>query len=294
MYADKRSYRQIESTRPIWYALVANLAVMAVKSIGALYTGSGTLLAEALHSLADTGNQALLLYGLHRAKAQPSFDHPFGHGRDVYFWSFVLALLLFSLGGLLSIYGGIQKFSDHAGVRNPWIAIGIIGFALAAQGLSLRVALAQANRSRRGRSMLQWFRETRRSDLLVIVTEDSAALVGLIIALAALGATVLFDDPLYDAIGSIAIGTLLVIVALALAAEIKSLLVGESASPRTRLAIRRILEECPEVLAVRSLAPPATGAGCDRARAGCASSAVPGYARGGRCGLQERAATTNS
>lgn len=244
---------QGDSQRAIWYALGANLAVMTVKAIGALYTGSGALLAESLHSLADSGNQGLLLWGRHRAEAPPSSEHPLGHGREVYFWSFVVALMLFSMGGLFSIYEGVHKLSQHAGLRNGWVALGIIGFALVAEGISLRAALRQANRMRHGRSLWRWFRETRRSDLLVVVSEDAAALLGLVIALAAVVATVLSGNAVYDALGTIAIGALLVIVALGLGVEIKSLLVGESASPRMRRAIRAALDAQPEVRAVRSL-----------------------------------------
>ena len=244
---------QHHSKRPIWYALGANLAIMTVKALGAFYTGSGALLAEALHSLADTGNQGLLLWGLRRAQALPSSKHPLGHGREVYFWSFVVALMLFSMGGLVSIYEGIHKLTAHEGVRNPWIAVAIVGFALVAEGISLRAALHHANRLRGERSLWRWFRETRRSDLLVVVSEDSAALTGLVFALAALLATMLSGDPFYDALGSIGIGALLVLVALGLAIEIKSLLVGESASPRTRARIHEILSESPDVRAVRGL-----------------------------------------
>jgi cation diffusion facilitator family transporter len=244
---------QHESSRAIWYALGANLAVMAAKAAGGLYTGSGALLAESLHSLADSGNQALLLWGRHRAKAPPSPDHPLGHGREVYFWSFVVALLLFSIGGLVSIYEGLHKLTGHEGLRSPLIALSIIAFALVAEGVSMRTALARANQLRHGRSLWRWFRETRRSDLLVVLSEDSAALVGLGCALAAVVATMVSGNPTYDAVGSIAIGGLLVIVALTLAAEIKSLLVGESAAPEVRQRIREVLQGSSEVHAVESL-----------------------------------------
>jgi cation diffusion facilitator family transporter len=246
---------QQDSNRAIWYALGANLAVMAAKAAGAFYTGSGALLAESLHSLADSGNQILLLWGVRRSQAPPSPDHPLGHGREVYFWSFLVALMLFSMGGLLSIYEGVHKLAGHDGVRDPWIAIGIVVFALVAEAISLRAALRQSNRLRGRRSLWRWLRETRRSDLLVVVSEDSAALAGLAVALAALLATLLTSDPFYDALGSIAIGVLLVLVALGLSIEIKSLLVGESASPMTRATIREFLEGCPPVRAVRALVP---------------------------------------
>jgi cation diffusion facilitator family transporter len=242
-----------DTVRSIVWALGANVAIAVAKLGGAWFTGSGALLAETLHSLADSVNEALLLYGRRQARTPPSAHHPLGHGRATYFWSFVVALLLFSLGGLFSIYEGVRKLDLGEPVEAPWVAVAIVLFAVAAEGLSLRTALRQIGKVRRDRSLWRWFRETRRSELIVVLTEDVAAITGLCLALAALLVTIATGDPLWDAIGSIAIGTLLMVVASGLAAETKSLLIGESASPRTRRAIRNFLRAQPAVGEIEQL-----------------------------------------
>jgi cation diffusion facilitator family transporter len=248
-----RSTKSPDTTRSILYALAANVAIAAAKLTGALFTGSSALLAEGLHSLADSGNEALLLYGRRQARLPPSAHHPLGHGRAKYFWSFVVALLLFSIGGVFSIYEGTRKLSLAEPIEAPWIAVAIVVFALAAEGTSLHYSLRQIGKVRRERSLWRWFRETRRSELIVVLSEDLAAIAGLCFALAALLLTVTTGDPLWDAIGSIAIGTLLIVVASGLAAEVKSLLIGESASPRTRRAIRDFLNSRPGIEEVEQL-----------------------------------------
>jgi cation diffusion facilitator family transporter len=245
--------RQPDTVRSIAYALSANLAIFAVKLTGAAVTGSGALLAESLHSFADTGNQALLLLGRKQAKKPPDAQHPFGHGRATYFWSFVVALMLFSLGGVFSVGEGIHKLQQGEGVERPWLAVGIVLFAIVAEGISLRVALKQIGKVRGDRSLWQWFRETRRSELIIVLAEDTAAITGLAFALAALLLTIATDNPVYDAWGSIAIGALLVIVAIRLAIEIKSLLIGESAHPTIEAAIRKALEATDEVIDIHKL-----------------------------------------
>jgi cation diffusion facilitator family transporter len=244
---------QSETTRSILYSLGANVAVALAKFGGALYTGSGALLAEAFHSIADSGNEALLLWGRKQAKRPPSAVHPLGHGRATYFWSFVVALLLFSFGGVASIYDGYRKLVLHAPLQLPWLAVGIILFAATAEAISLYVALKQINKLRGARNLWRWFRETRRSELIVVFSENAAALTGLAIALAAVLFTLFTGNPIYDAAGSIAVGVLLVAVSLAIAAEIKSLLIGESAAPTVRLAIKAFLSSRPEIEEVSSL-----------------------------------------
>ncbi len=239
--------------RSIVYALGANLAIAAAKLAGAAFTGSGALLAEGLHSLADTGNQGLLLLGRRQARARPSARHPLGHGRATYFWAFVVALLVFSVGGVVSIYEGVQKLGEGAPVEAPWVAVAIVLFAMAAEGLSLRTALSQIAKVGRDRTLWRWFRETRHSELIVVVSEDIAAIAGLGLALAALLATIATANPVYDAAGSIAIGVLLMIVASGLGTEIKSLLIGESAAPAVRRAIRAFLKARPGVLEIHDL-----------------------------------------
>ena len=228
--------------RSIYYALGANIAIALIKFAGAAYTGSGSLLAEGLHSVADSGNEALLLLGRKQARQPPSVHHPLGHGRATYFWSFVVAVLLFSVGGLLSMAEGYYKLRHPSSVETPWVAVAIIIVARAAEGLSLRVTLRQVAKVRGGLSLYRWFRTTRRSQLLVVVSEDMAAIAGLTIAFAALIATSVTGDARFDAWGTLCIGALLIVAASVLAIEIKSLLIGESAPPRTRRAIREFLD----------------------------------------------------
>ena len=245
--------RRPDPVRSIFYALGANVAIAAAKLAGAVFTGSGALLAEGFHSLADSGNQGLLLLGRRQARARPSARHPLGHGRATYFWAFVVALLLFGVGGVVSIYEGVQKLSRGAAIEAPWVAVAIVLFAMAAEGFSLRTALSQIAKVRRDRTLWRWFRETRHSELIVVVSEDLAAIAGLGFALAALLATIATANPVYDAAGSVAIGVLLMIVASGLGNEIKSLLIGESAAPAVRRAIRSFLKARPGVLEIHDL-----------------------------------------
>ena len=248
-----RSASRHDPTRSIVYALGANVAIALAKFTGAFFTGSGALLAEALHSLADSGNEGLLLWGRRQARRPPSADHPLGYGRATYFWSFIVALLLFSTGGIASIYEGIHKLQVHEGLQSPWIAVAILAFSAVAEGISQLIALKQIAKLRGDRSLWRWFRETRRSELLVVFSENAAALVGLAIALAAVLAAMATGNDLYDAGGSIAVGVLLVVVALILGAEIKSLLIFESAAPAVREAIREFLEAREEIVEIATM-----------------------------------------
>jgi cation diffusion facilitator family transporter len=244
--------RGSETTRSIVVSLGANVAIAVAKLAAALITGSGSMLAEALHSVADSGNEALLLWGRREAKKRPTALHPLGQGRATYFWSFIVALLLFSMGGVASVYEGIRKLSAGEQVESPWLAIGILVFAAVAEAISLYVALRQINRVRdSGSSLWHWFRTTRRSELIIVFGENGAALVGLGVALIAVLLTVWTGDPLYDAVGSIVIGILLVVVAVAIGAQTKSLLIGESASPRVRRDIKAFLGTWPGIAAMR-------------------------------------------
>ena len=175
-----------------------------------------------------------MLWGRRQARTPPSPDHPLGYGRVTYFWSVIVALLLLSMGGVASIYEGVRKLEAHAGLQSPWVAVGILVFSAAAEGVSQYIALKQINQLRGDTSLWRWFRETRRGELIVVFAENATALVGLSIALAAVLATMATGNGVYDAAGSIAIGVLLIIVALTLGAEIKSLLIGESAAPAVR------------------------------------------------------------
>ena len=245
--------RPPDTLRSIYYALGANLAVTVAKFCGAVFTGSGALLAESIHSLADSGNQALLLLGRKQATAPATTRHPLGHGRATYFWAFIVTLLLFSLGGVLSIYEGIDKLRDESAVEAPWVAVTIVLVAMVLEGVSLRVTLRQIAGVRGGMTLFRWFRETRRGELIVVLGEDIAAIAGLGFALAALLATIATGNAMYDAIGSIGIGILLIVVASGLSIEIKSLLIGESASPKTRRAIRGFFDTHPHVAEIRNL-----------------------------------------
>jgi len=243
--------RGSETTRSIVVSLGANMAIAVAKLVGAFITGSGSMLAEALHSVADSGNEGLLLWGRREAKKRPTAVHPLGQGRATYFWSFIVALLLFSMGGVASVYEGIRKLSAGEHIESPWLAIGILIFAAVAEAISLYVALRQINRVRGSRSLWKWFRTTRRSELIIVFGENGAALAGLGVALIAVLLTVWTGDPLYDAAGSIIIGVLLVVVAVAIGAQTKSLLIGESASPRVRRDIKAFLGAWPGIAAMR-------------------------------------------
>lgn len=244
---------QPDSMRAMLYSLAANVAIAVAKFVGALFTGSGALLAEALHSVADSGNEGLLLLGRRQAKARPTAEHPLGHGRATYFWSFIVALLLFSMGGVASVYEGVRKLATHEALQSPLVAVAILMFAAVAEAVSLYVALKEINRQRRARSLWRWFRESRRSELIVLFGENAAALAGLRIALVAVLLTMATGNPFYDATGSMAVGVLLVVVAVAMSAEIKSLLIGESASPGVRRAVRAFLSAQPEIQRISSL-----------------------------------------
>lgn len=244
---------QPDSMRAVWYSLGANVAIAIAKFAGALFTGSGALLAEALHSVADSGNEGLLLLGRRQAKARPTADHPLGQGRATYFWSFIVAVLLFSMGGVASIYEGARKLGTHETLQAPLVAVAILLFAAVAETIAMRVALKEINKRRGNKNLWRWFRETRRSELLIVVGENVADLSGVGVALAAILLTMATGNPFYDAAGSIVIGVLLVIVAVALGTETQSLLIGESAPPKVRRAVKEFLSGRPEIQRVSRL-----------------------------------------
>jgi cation diffusion facilitator family transporter len=231
------------SIRAVFYALGANAAIAVAKYVAAFVTGSHSMVAEAVHSTADCGNQLLLLFGLRRSKRPPSGEYPMGFGKEQYFWSFVVALLLFSVGGLFSVYEGWQKLGEMEGMSSPFVAIGVLVFAIVAEGFSMWGAMREIGKVRRGRSLWQWFRGTRSAELVVIFGEDFAALVGLVLALAAVVASWLTGNPVYDAAGSIAIGVLLIVVAAMVAVEVKALLVGQGVEPMVRRDMLAFLEQ---------------------------------------------------
>jgi cation diffusion facilitator family transporter len=236
------------SRKAIIAALLANLGIAVAKFVGFLITSSAGLLAEAVHSLADTGNQALLLLGGHRARKAADVEHPFGYGRERYFWAFVVAVVLFSVGGLFALYEGISKLRDPHEVESLWVAIGILVFAIVLESISLRTAYREAKHRRPpGVSWWSWIRTAKEPELPVVLLEDTGAEIGLFFALGGVLLAHFTDEPRWDALGSIAIGVLLVVIAILLAVEMKGLLIGESASTKDAERITTILQEAPSV-----------------------------------------------
>jgi len=244
---------QSNSVKSILYALAANGAIAIAKFVAAFYTGSGSMMAEAVHSTADCTNQGLLLFGLKKAKKPPTMDHPLGHGKEIYFWSFIVAIMLFSVGGMFSIYEGWHKLGSDEPLSNPWIAIGVLVFAILAEGGSLWGCIIEINKTRGDRSLWRWFRESRQSELVVVFGEDIAAQAGLVFALGAIGLTMVTGNPIYDAIGSIVIGILLVVIAILVAREVKDLLIGQGVDPLIDQEMREFLQQQSQVAKVYNM-----------------------------------------
>ena len=232
---------------------MANLGIAITKTAAAVITGSGAMLAESIHSFADCGNQGLLFWGLKATKKKPDQEHPLGYGKEIYFWSFIVALILFSMGGLFSIYEGIHKISSHEGLKSPIVAIAVLSVSIVLEGASLYGCVTQINKIRHNISLWTWLKTSRQSELVIVFGEDVAALMGLSFALVSVGLAVVTGNPIYDAIGSIGIGALLVAVSFFLAVKIKSLLIGQSADSETRIKIKLFLEARPEVDQVLNL-----------------------------------------
>lgn len=236
------------SKKAIIAAFFANLGIAIAKFIGFLITRSAGMLAESVHSFADTGNQGLLLLGGARAKRTATPEHPFGYGRERYFWAFSVALVLFSMGGLFALYEGIQKFRHPHEVDSLWVAIGILVFALVIEGYSLRTAVREANHSKGdGVSWWNFIRNSKEPELPVVLLEDTGAELGLLLALFGVIMAKVTDDGRWDAVGSMAIGILLVVIAIVLIIEMKGLLIGESAGPADRAAIVAAIERSQHV-----------------------------------------------
>jgi cation diffusion facilitator family transporter len=232
------------SRKAVIYAFFANLGIAIAKFVGFLITQSAGLLAESIHSLADTGNQALLLLGGKRAAKSADREHPFGYGRERYFWSFVVALVLFSVGGLFALYEGIEKLRHPHEVSNLGVAIGILVFAIILESISLRTAIKEAKHARGDStaSWWSWLRTSRQPELPVVLLEDIGAEIGLFLALGGVLMAHFTDEPRWDAVGSIGIGVLLVVIAIVLAIEMKGLLIGESATDADLAKIVATLE----------------------------------------------------
>lgn len=242
-----------DSRRAIVFALGANFLIFLAKLAAAILTHSGAMMAEAVHSLADSGNQALLLLGLKKARRPPSPEFPLGYGKEIYFWSFLVALLLFSVGGVFSLYEGVHKWLEPTPLRWPWLAIGVLVFSIVAESVSMSACMREVNKARGVESLWQWFRHSRQSELIVVFGEDLAALLGLIFALIAVVATLVTGNPIYDALGTMSIGVLLIVVAIFVAVEVKDLLVGQSVDQRQRQAIADFIAARTEVKQVFNL-----------------------------------------
>lgn len=234
---------QSSTARAILYAFLANGGIAIAKTWAAWLTGSGSMLAEAIHSYADTGNQVLLFLGLKQSVKQPDAEHPLGYGMLSYFWSFVVAMLLFSVGGLFSIYEGIHKFQNPEPLNQVWVAIGVLGVAICLESMSLLGCLREIREIRGARPFREWLKHTRNSELVVVLGEDIAALLGLNLALVFIGLAGFTGDPLYDAIGSMCIGVVLIVISIFLSHRVQSLLVGKSADPIVREAIDKVIRD---------------------------------------------------
>jgi cation diffusion facilitator family transporter len=224
-------------------AFVSNLAIAAAKLVGFVFTGAASLLAEAIHSFADTGNQGLLMLGDRRAQREPSERHPFGYARERYFWAFVVSMVLFTGGGLFALYEGEEKLRNPHELESLGWAVGILVVAMVFESISLRTAVRSSRALKGpGESWLRFVRRSKEAELPVVLLEDTGALVGLAFALAGVLLAAVTGESRFDAIGSIAIGILLVVIALTLAVEMKSLLIGEAASRDDLGRVRAAIE----------------------------------------------------
>jgi cation diffusion facilitator family transporter len=242
-----------ESPKAIFYALAANAGIAACKYAAAAFTGSGSMFAEAIHSTADCGNQLLLLFGLRQSRRPPSTLHPMGSGRAINFYSLLVALLLFFVGGAFSVYEGIHRLILREPLHYVYVALVVLGISVVLEAFSLYGAMREIRKGSPTKSLWRWARETRESELLVVAGEDIAALAGLAIAFAAVLLTVITGNPVWDACGSIGVGVLLMLIAWFIAREVKSMIVGESASPERRREIEAFLRGRSEIRSIINL-----------------------------------------
>jgi cation diffusion facilitator family transporter len=226
------------SLKAILYAFLANLGIALAKLAAAIYTNSGSMLAESIHSFADCGNQVLLFIGLKQAQKPPDAKHPLGYGRVTYFWSFIVALLLFSMGGLFSINEGWHKLHESEPLNKAWVALTVLAVSVALEFGSLMGCLREIRKLRGDRSLAYWVRNTRNAELVVVLGEDVAALVGLVLAFVFVALAAVTGNTVFDAIGSIVIGVVLVCVSIFIAVRIKGLIVGRSAEEDLQQALK--------------------------------------------------------
>lgn len=244
---DSEPPKEDHSTAHIVQSLGINLLIAAVKAVAAVLTKSGAMLAEALHSFSDCGNQVLLLVGVRQARKPPDASHPLGYGRAVYFWSFMVAMLLFTGGGMFSIYEGVHKIREPEPVEKVWIGLIILGVSLVLEGGATLSNIRELNKRRGKKAFFQYLRDTKDADLVVVFGENSAAVLGLGFALIALSLAAFTHDGRWDGAGSVAIGVVLVGVAVFLAVEVSSLLLGEAADPEIEAAARAAASEFEEL-----------------------------------------------
>ncbi len=235
-------------------AFFANLGIAIAKFVAFVLTGAASMLAESIHSVADAGNQGLLLLGGRKAKRPPSERHPFGYARERYFWAFVVALVLFSMGGLFALYEGVEKLRKPHELESPSIAIGVLIFAILLESWSLRTAVVETNKVKRpDEGYWAFIKRSKVPELPVVLLEDIGAMVGLVLALLGVVLATITDVERFDALGSVGIGILLVVIALVLAVEMKSLIIGEAAEPHVVDALKEAITAGPEVTRVLNL-----------------------------------------
>lgn len=231
------------STAHIVQSLFANLAIAIAKGVAAFFTGSGAMLAEAIHSAADCTNQALLLIGVKRSRRPADDAHPLGYGREAYFWSFMVAMLLFTGGGVFSVYEGLHKIQHPEPVEHVWVGLLVLGFALVVEGGATLSNIRELNRRRADVPFFRFLRQTKDSDLIVVFGENAAATLGLMLALATLLLASSTGEARWDGVGSLLVGIVLIGVAIFLAIEVKSMLVGEAADASILEAVRKIAKD---------------------------------------------------
>lgn len=235
------------STRAILFALFANSGIAITKTGAAIYTKSGSMLAEAIHSYADCGNQLLLLLGLRQSKKPPSEEHPLGYGKATYFWSFMVAILLFSMGGLFSIYEGWHKLHEPAALNKVWVGLIVLAFSICLEVVSMYGCMREINKMRGKRPLWEWLKTSRNAELVVIFGEDLAALLGLVVAFGFLLVAYLTGNPIFDAYGSISIGVILLLISVFVAIRVKVMLIGRSADPDIENLIENYIRNNPNI-----------------------------------------------
>ncbi len=235
------------SRRAIIAAFAANLGIAIAKVIGFMFTGAASMMAEAIHSFADTSNQGLLILGGRMARKESNEEHPFGFGRERYFWSFIVAMIIFTLGSLFAIFEGLEKLAHPHELEDPIWAVGILLVAIILEGFSLRTAVVEARHLKGKKTWWRFIRTSKVPELPVVLLEDIGALIGLVLALAGIGLAMITGNAAFDAMGSLSIGVLLGIIAIILAVEMRSLLLGESASPEIIRTLEDAIKKHPDV-----------------------------------------------